>query len=135
MPLAHTNSQGDEADLLHRLWIYTNYDCNLSCSYCVAESYVGAQRKGVTLEQVCQLVEEAIENAVEQEIDVVSQPVGEPPGAVLTDQRAHDATMSGDGPQRRLAGGGEEQARGAGNELVGKAQHAPTVGAGRSRGQ
>src|SRR5947209_11629228 len=45
--------------LLPRLWIYTNYDCNLSCSYCVAESYVGAQRKGVTLEQVCQLVEEA----------------------------------------------------------------------------
>src|SRR5438270_1620406 len=59
MPLAHTNPQGDGGDLLHRLWIYTNYDCNLSCSYCVAESYVGAERKGVTLEQVYQLIEEA----------------------------------------------------------------------------
>ena len=21
-----------------KLWIYTNYDCNLSCTYCVAEA-------------------------------------------------------------------------------------------------
>jgi len=40
MTLAHTNPQGDGKDLLHRLWLYTNYDCNLSCSYCVAESFV-----------------------------------------------------------------------------------------------
>ncbi len=30
MPLAHTNSPNDGDNLLHRLWIYTNYDCNLS---------------------------------------------------------------------------------------------------------
>src|SRR5437667_11794993 len=59
MPLAHTDQYDNADSLLHRLWIYTNYDCNLSCSYCVAESYVGAERKGVTLEQVCQLIEEA----------------------------------------------------------------------------
>ncbi|HEX6554274.1 MAG TPA: radical SAM protein, partial [Ktedonobacteraceae bacterium] len=60
MPLAHTNPQGDGGDLLHRLWIYTNYDCNLSCSYCIAESFVGAERNGLTLPQVCHLIDEAV---------------------------------------------------------------------------
>ena len=60
MTLAHTNPQGDGGDLLDRLWIYTNYDCNLSCSYCVAESFVGAERNGLTLPQVCRLIDEAV---------------------------------------------------------------------------
>src|SRR5215469_2541723 len=60
MPLAHTNAQGDGGDLLHRLWLYTNYDCNLSCSYCVAESFVGAERKGLSYAQVCRLIDEAV---------------------------------------------------------------------------
>jgi len=60
MPLAHTNPQENEGDLLHRLWIYTNYDCNLSCSYCVAESFVGAERNGLTLPQVRSLIDEAV---------------------------------------------------------------------------
>lgn len=61
MPLAHTDESGDGTDLLHRLWIYTNYDCNLSCSYCVAESFVGAERNGVALQEVCRLIDEAVE--------------------------------------------------------------------------
>ncbi len=60
MTLAHTNPQGDGGDLLHRLWIYTNYDCNLSCRYCVAESFVGAARNGLALPQVCRLIDEAV---------------------------------------------------------------------------
>src|SRR5437667_10255845 len=60
MPVTHTNPQGDDEDLLHRLWIYTNYDCNLSCSYCVAESFVGAERNGLALPQVCRLIDEAV---------------------------------------------------------------------------
>ncbi|HEY4387354.1 MAG TPA: radical SAM protein [Ktedonobacteraceae bacterium] len=60
MPLAHTDSQCDGEDLLHRLWIYTNYDCNLSCSYCVAESFVGAERNGVGLQEVCRLIDEGV---------------------------------------------------------------------------
>lgn len=60
MPLAHSDASGDDGDLLHRLWIYTNYDCNLSCSYCVAESFVGAERNGLTLPQVCCLIDEAV---------------------------------------------------------------------------
>jgi MoaA/NifB/PqqE/SkfB family radical SAM enzyme len=60
MPLAHSDQVPGDENLLHRLWLYTNYDCNLSCSYCVAESFVGAQRNGLTLEQVYQLIEEAV---------------------------------------------------------------------------
>ena len=60
MPLAHTNPQGDGGNLLDRLWIYTNYDCNLSCSYCVAESFVGAERNGLALPQVRRLIDEAV---------------------------------------------------------------------------
>ncbi|GAC1350385.1 MAG: radical SAM protein [Ktedonobacteraceae bacterium] len=60
MPLAHTDASVQTEGLLHRLWIYTNYDCNLSCSYCVAESFVGAERKGVTLLQVYRLIDEAV---------------------------------------------------------------------------
>ena len=53
MPIVQSDSSTPlQEGLLPRLWIYTNYDCNLSCSYCVAESYVGAQRKGLALEQV-----------------------------------------------------------------------------------
>ena len=60
MPLAHNNPQSNGRDLLHRLWIYTNYDCNLSCSYCVAESFVGAERNGLPLQEVCRLIDEAV---------------------------------------------------------------------------
>src|SRR5258708_1893199 len=60
MTLAHTDSQGDGEDLLPRLWIYTNYDCNLSCSYCVAESFLGAERNGLAHPQVCRLIDEAV---------------------------------------------------------------------------
>src|SRR5258708_11282938 len=60
MPIVHSQSAADGESLLHRLWIYTNYDCNLSCSYCVAESFVGAERNGLALPQVCRLIDEAI---------------------------------------------------------------------------
>ncbi len=60
MPLAHTNPPGEGEGLLHRLWLYTNYDCNLSCSYCVAGSFVGAERNGLTYSQVCRLIDEAV---------------------------------------------------------------------------
>lgn len=31
-------SQGDSTPVGHRLWAHTNFDCNLACSYCCAES-------------------------------------------------------------------------------------------------
>jgi MoaA/NifB/PqqE/SkfB family radical SAM enzyme len=42
-----------------KLWIYTNYDCNLSCSYCLAESSPRAPRRGLGLATVRQIVDEA----------------------------------------------------------------------------
>ena len=48
-------------DLPWKLWIYTNYDCNLSCSYCLAESHPRAARRAIAMEQVIRLVDEAHE--------------------------------------------------------------------------
>jgi len=43
-----------------KLWIYTNYDCNLRCSYCVAKSSPNAPRRAIGLANVWQLVDEAV---------------------------------------------------------------------------
>ena len=47
--------------LLWKLWIYTNYDCNLRCSYCVAKSSPNAPRRAIGMANVRQLVDEACE--------------------------------------------------------------------------
>jgi MoaA/NifB/PqqE/SkfB family radical SAM enzyme len=47
------------SELPLKLWIYTNYHCNLACSYCVAESTPQASRRVVSLDFVQRLVEEA----------------------------------------------------------------------------
>jgi sulfatase maturation enzyme AslB (radical SAM superfamily) len=44
-----------------KLWIYTNYDCNLRCSYCVAKSSPNAARRAIGLANVKRLVDEATE--------------------------------------------------------------------------
>ncbi len=44
-----------------KLWIYTNYDCNLRCSYCVAKSSPNAPRRALGFQNVTRLVDEAIE--------------------------------------------------------------------------
>jgi MoaA/NifB/PqqE/SkfB family radical SAM enzyme len=54
-----TQSNASEPDLKMQLWIYTNFDCNLRCSYCVAESSPQSARREIELETVKQLVEEA----------------------------------------------------------------------------
>lgn len=43
-----------------KLWIYTNYDCNLSCSYCVAESHPRASKRAISLQTVKRIVDEAV---------------------------------------------------------------------------
>src|SRR3990170_7033491 len=43
-----------------KLWIYTNYDCNLRCSYCVAKSGPNAPRRAIGLANVQRLVDEAV---------------------------------------------------------------------------
>jgi len=42
-----------------KLWIYTNYDCNLRCRYCVARSSPNAPRRAIGLANVQRLVDEA----------------------------------------------------------------------------
>jgi MoaA/NifB/PqqE/SkfB family radical SAM enzyme len=44
-----------------KLWIYTNYDCNLRCRYCVARSSPNVPRRAIGLANVQRLLEEAAE--------------------------------------------------------------------------
>ena len=47
-------------ELQWKLWIYTNYDCNLRCSYCVAKSSPNAPRRAIGLANARRLVDEAV---------------------------------------------------------------------------
>lgn len=53
--------QASPPAFLWKLWIYTNYDCNLKCSYCVAKSGPTAPRRALGMENVKRLVDEAVE--------------------------------------------------------------------------
>ena len=44
-----------------KLWIYTNYDCNLRCTYCVAKSSPNTPRRALGLRNVKQLIDEAVD--------------------------------------------------------------------------
>jgi MoaA/NifB/PqqE/SkfB family radical SAM enzyme len=50
----------DSENPFWKLWIYTNYDCNLSCSYCVAKSSPTAPRRALPLAAVRTLIDEAV---------------------------------------------------------------------------
>ena len=52
--------------LAWKLWIYTNYDCNLRCSYCVAKSSPNAARRAIGFQNVKRLVDEAVALNFEQ---------------------------------------------------------------------
>ncbi len=47
------------SDLPTKLWIYTNYHCNLACTYCVAEFTPRAPSRAVSLDFVKRLVDES----------------------------------------------------------------------------
>ena len=53
------NSDDQPASFRRVLWFYTNYDCNLHCSYCVAESSPRAARREIGIDTVRARVEEA----------------------------------------------------------------------------
>lgn len=68
MTQAHFEAQAP-ANPPHRqtkLWIYTNYDCNLRCDYCVARSSPRTARRSIGLETVKKLVDEAHNLGFEQ---------------------------------------------------------------------
>ena len=62
---ASTQDQGKKMDdsqepsLSKKLWVYTNFDCNLWCTYCVAESSPKTARRALNFEDIRQLVDEA----------------------------------------------------------------------------
>ena len=43
-------SQGAQTPVGHRLWVYTNFDCNLACLYCCAESSPKAAARRVDVD-------------------------------------------------------------------------------------
>lgn len=57
-----------------RLWIYTNFDCNLACAYCLTSSSPAAERRALPAGAYFQLIDEA----VEADIDEVFLTGGEP---------------------------------------------------------
>jgi len=54
------NSQ-QAVDFQWKLWVYTNYDCNLRCAYCLAQSSPSAPRRAIGLDTVRKLVDEAVQ--------------------------------------------------------------------------
>jgi len=58
-----------------KLWIYTNYDCNLAYSYCVARSHPRAPRRALGLARVQALVDEALELGFERVLFTGGEPL------------------------------------------------------------
>ena len=59
-PVTQPDDRGLPLAFLWKLWIYTNYDCNLKCSYCVAKSGPNVPRRALGLDNVKRLVDEAV---------------------------------------------------------------------------
>jgi MoaA/NifB/PqqE/SkfB family radical SAM enzyme len=57
-----------------KLWLYTNYDCNLKCSYCVAKSGPNAPRRALGTDNVKRLVDEAVALGFEHVFFTGSEP-------------------------------------------------------------
>ena len=44
-----------------KLWVYTNYDCNMKCSYCLSRSGPTTPRNAMSYSQVCRLTDQAVD--------------------------------------------------------------------------
>ena len=59
--MVHSAAQATRDDLsTWKLWLYTNFDCNLRCAYCVAESSPSAPRRALGLPVIRRIVVEAV---------------------------------------------------------------------------
>lgn len=58
--------QEDERPLGARLWLYTNFDCNLRCDYCCVRSSPSAPRRELGLERVQRIAREAADLGVKE---------------------------------------------------------------------
>jgi pyruvate-formate lyase-activating enzyme/predicted phosphodiesterase len=61
-----------------RLWIYTNFHCNLACSYCVVASSPRARPRALGLLRVNALVDEAVEEGFQEIYFTGGEPFIEP---------------------------------------------------------
>ncbi len=57
-----------------RLWMYTNFDCNLACDYCCARSSPQAARRALGVDRVRQLAVEAVDAGVSELILTGGEP-------------------------------------------------------------
>jgi len=57
-----------------RLWLYTNFDCNLACDYCCVRSSPRAARRGLGADRVRQLADEAVDAGVQELIMTGGEP-------------------------------------------------------------
>jgi pyruvate-formate lyase-activating enzyme/TusA-related sulfurtransferase len=55
---------GEDRPVGSRLWLYTNFDCNLSCDYCCVRSSPKAPRRALGMERVRRIATEAAELGV-----------------------------------------------------------------------
>ncbi len=56
----------DGRRIFSRLWVYTNYNCNLSCSYCLVSSSPQAERRGLPRGDFERLIDEAADIGFEE---------------------------------------------------------------------
>jgi sulfatase maturation enzyme AslB (radical SAM superfamily) len=61
-----------------RLWIYSNFHCNLACSYCAVASSPAARRRSIGLERFRALVDEAVDEGFEELYVTGGEPFVEP---------------------------------------------------------
>jgi len=57
-----------------RLWLYTNFDCNLACDYCCARSSPQTARRALGVDKVRRLAAEAVEAGVSELILTGGEP-------------------------------------------------------------
>ena len=57
---------GEDRPVGSRLWLYTNFDCNLSCDYCCMRSSPKAPRRALGIERVRRIAVEAAELRVSE---------------------------------------------------------------------
>jgi pyruvate-formate lyase-activating enzyme len=56
----------EERPVGSRLWLYTNFDCNLSCDYCCVRSSPKASRRALGIDRVRRIASEAAELGVKE---------------------------------------------------------------------
>ena len=61
-----------------RLWVYTNFHCNLACDYCAVASSPRARRRSLGLERFRALVDEAVDEGFEELYVTGGEPFVEP---------------------------------------------------------